>query len=189
MIADVFHIELRQFPHVTRAFNLSREQLFARILRPWASGAALELNERRWSPQKARLSIYEGPELATEELGLGRGWSKVIRGGEDVTAGLLAELQSPPALEAFKRQIVTAARGGGIGVPQLVELAAEQHPRWRASEQLALAEEAVWALLHGGELRMVRGEQPIGPDQWRDALLAWDTWTSGAVRLSPPPSG
>ena len=31
----VFHVELRQFPHVARVFNLSREELDARFARPW----------------------------------------------------------------------------------------------------------------------------------------------------------
>ena len=53
----MFHVELRQFPHVARAFNLSREQLFARILRPLAAGRPVELNDRRWSPEKAKLAI------------------------------------------------------------------------------------------------------------------------------------
>jgi len=37
----VFHVELRQFPHVARVFNLSREQLDARFACPWASGTTI----------------------------------------------------------------------------------------------------------------------------------------------------
>ena len=46
----VFHVELRQFPHQTRAFNLTREELDARILGPWVSAGGVELDDRRWSP-------------------------------------------------------------------------------------------------------------------------------------------
>ena len=60
----MFHVELRQFPHQARAFNLTRDQLDARILGPWTSGRAIELDDRRWAPDRAKLTIYEGPELA-----------------------------------------------------------------------------------------------------------------------------
>jgi hypothetical protein len=57
----VFHVELRQFPHQARAFNLSREELDARILGPWISGAPIELQDRRWTSEKAKLTILAGP--------------------------------------------------------------------------------------------------------------------------------
>ena len=41
----MFHVELRQFPHVARMFNLSREELEARILGPWLAGRELELDQ------------------------------------------------------------------------------------------------------------------------------------------------
>ncbi len=91
----MFHVELRQFPHQTRAFNLTREQLDARILRPWVSDGAVELDDRRWSSERAKLTVYEGPELSPDQLGLGRGWANVTRAGEDVTARVLAERVSP----------------------------------------------------------------------------------------------
>src|SRR5207302_4612588 len=57
----VFHVELRQFPHQARAFNLTREQLDGQSLAPWISGAPTELDDRRWSLERAKLTIYERP--------------------------------------------------------------------------------------------------------------------------------
>ena len=74
----MFHLELRQFPHVARAFNLSREELERRFVGPWVSGQAIDQDDRRWSPEKARLTILEGPELRLEEIGLGRGWANLM---------------------------------------------------------------------------------------------------------------
>ena len=44
----MFHVELRQFPHVTRSFNLTREELDAARAAPVGGGAAIELDDRRW---------------------------------------------------------------------------------------------------------------------------------------------
>ena len=75
----MFHVELRQFPHVARAFNLSAEELEARILRRWRGGTELELQDRLWDPRRAKLTVYEGRELEISEIGLGRGWANVTR--------------------------------------------------------------------------------------------------------------
>ncbi len=176
----VFHVQLRQFPHATRAFNLSREELDSRILRPWAAGRAVELDERRWEPDRARLTIVEGPELAQEEIGLGRGWANAMRRGHDVTAQLLAQLERMPGLEELKRELLsTIDARGRLPLPQVVELAGERQLRSRPSERLALCEQAVWELLHQRQLRMLRGEQPLRADQWQLVLLDWTTWTAG----------
>ena len=34
------------------------------MVRPWVRGQVVELGERRWSPERAKLTIYEGPERA-----------------------------------------------------------------------------------------------------------------------------
>jgi glyoxylase I family protein len=81
----VFHVELRQFPHTARAFNLSRERLQAQILVPWVRGNPVELDQQTFAPERAKLKIYEGPELLTVDMGMGRGWQNVERRGEDVT--------------------------------------------------------------------------------------------------------
>lgn len=175
----MFHVQLRQFPYVTRAFNLNREQLDARILGPWAVGSAVDLNDRSWEPDRARLTIYEGPELAREEIGLGRGWASVQRSGEDVTARLLAQVEAMPGLEQFKGELVSMTARGRVALPRVVELAGERQLRSRPSERLALCEQGVWELLHQHKVKIVRGEQTLRPDQWQLVLLDWSTWTAG----------
>lgn len=81
----MFHVELRQFPHTARAFNLSRERLHGQILVPWVRGKFVELDSQTFAPERAKLKIYEGPELQTVDMGMGRGWQNVMRKGEDVT--------------------------------------------------------------------------------------------------------
>jgi hypothetical protein len=184
----MFHVELRQFPHATRAFNLSRAELDARVLVPWIAGRAVELDDHRWAPDRAKLAIYEGPALATEEMGMGRGWANVTRSGEDVTARLLAETRSatetPPALEALKRELLARVAQGQLRLSELPALASRAGPGARASERLALAEQAVWELLHEGRLTLLRGEITVDSGDWRATLLRWDSWSgSGAEAL------
>jgi hypothetical protein len=175
----VFHIELRQFPYVARAFNLNREQLEARVLGPWTRGEAVVLEDRRWSPDRARLTIYEARELVTDEIGMGRGWSNAARHGEDVTARLLEEAQqrTPPGRGPAdtKARLLERASAGPIRLAQVVELVGTDGTQ-RPSERLALAEQTVWELLHQGRLRLVQKGSMLDPETWQPALLSWQTW-------------
>src|SRR5690348_815721 len=101
----MFHVELRQFPHVAREFNLAAEDLQARIVAPWVAGQVVEIGERKWAPERAKLTIYEGPQLRPDEIGMGRGWSNATRSGEDVTAQLLEPVQSATGREAELAQL------------------------------------------------------------------------------------
>ena len=179
----MFHVELRQFPHQARAFNLTREELDARLLGPWVSGEAVSLDDRRWSPERARLTIYEGPGLSADQLGLGRGWANVTREGEDVTKRVLAELAHPPAVAELKRDLVA---GGSISMGQLVELAGERYPQSRVSERIALCEQAVWELLHEGAVQLVRAGEPVEEGDWQATLFEWRAWSAGAVMVTRP---
>ncbi len=195
--ATVFHVEARQFPHVGRAFNLSREELVQRILAPWTSGQPLTLDDRRFSPGRARLTIYEGPALDTAEIGLGRGWANAARTGRDVTAGVLEDAQqrSPAAtatseLERLKGQVLERCSAEPLALHDVVVVAGGRRPGELVSERLALAERAVWELLYQGQVRMLVGGQdrpPAGADAWRAALLTWDTWAAGQVSIEAVP--
>lgn len=138
----MFHLELRQFPHLTRVFNLTRDELEQRILGAWVAGRDVELNDRRWSPQKARLTIYERERLGPEEIGLGRGWGNVTRQGKDVTAQLLD--QASLGVEALKRAVRERAEGG-LSWKEVLALAGGDD---------ATAQRAVWELLLAGELKL-----------------------------------
>lgn len=181
----MFHVELRQFPNVARAFNLSGEDLQARIVRPWAAGVPVAWDDRRWNPEKARITIYEGRALGPEEIGLGRGWANATRTGTEVTEQVLEAARVPPALESFKREVLAVCAGAPVPLSRLVELAGSRHPQARASERLGLAEDAVWQLLHEQRvsLRRAGDGEPLPAEEWGPALLSWETWRAGQVTL------
>jgi hypothetical protein len=182
----MFHVELRQFPHQARAFNLTREELDGRILTPWTSGGAIELDDRRWSPERARLTIYEGPQLATDQLGMGRGWANVTRDGQEVTERLLAEAARPAPAAELKREVLDRCAYGPLALRRLVEVTGERYPRARVSERLALCEQAVWELLHEGAVQLVRGGTPLSGEDWQGVLLRWEAWAEEAVTVEAP---
>jgi hypothetical protein len=184
----VFHIQLRQFPNVSREFNLSQEELETRILRPWRGGQMVRSGDRRWAPERAKLTIYEGPELASEDIGMGRGWPNVTRTALEVTQQLLAvasqsEAQPGPApaavdeLERCKQLILARAANGSFEISECVRLAEAVRLGTRASERLALAEQAVWELLHTGGIDLVSDDdEPLDRSVWQEALLDWEAW-------------
>jgi hypothetical protein len=167
-----YHLELRQFPHSAWRFNLDEREMCA-LAEDWARERIVEFGERKWSPERATLTILEGPQLAVQDLAMGRGWRTAQRRSVDVTERVLAESGTRVA-QALRRtpdsaQVPAEAAGTGdaaaatpttdplaLGVqiaallgPDAIELLAA----WRAaaaasreltpSESLALAEQAV----------------------------------------------
>lgn len=188
----MYHVELRQFPHVSRAFNLDREALDARFLKPFVAGELIEYEDRRWGADKTRLTVLEGPELSHVDRGWGRGWGMATKQGRDVTEHVLSDARrgadARPEVEGLKAAIAEVARTP-ITFPDAIALAVASRPLWRASEQLALAEQAVWEMLHQGRLQMCQRESPLARDRWQPVLLRWATWTgeSGdAITLRTP---
>jgi hypothetical protein len=179
----VYHLELRQFPHVARVFNLSRDELETRFVRPWIGGVMIEHDDRRWAPERSRLKILEGPELRTDELGLGRGWATASKNSRDVTDAVIADarrgVEARPELEALKGAVHEVA-ANPISFEDVMALAAAAHPNWRASEQLALAEQAVWEMLHQGRLTMVASGEAVPRERWQPVVLSWATWAGAA---------
>jgi hypothetical protein len=195
----VFHVELRRFPNVARLFNLGDAELRARILLPWVQETPIELDDRRWvADEKTRLTIYEGPEIPTEQRGLGRGWANAQRDGEDVTAKLLGAVRdaAPAAAGAgaaaagafgadFKQELVAAAGERPLTLREVVLLTAPRTLGWRPSQRLGLAEEAVWELLHQRRLTLSRDGDPLPAEEWQSVLLNWEQWADpeALVRL------
>ena len=189
----VYHLELRQFPHAARAFNLDRETLDTRFLKPYVAGDPIEYEDRRWPPEKTRVTVLEGPPLDPTELGLGRGWGNATKRGEDVTKQVLAEIDrgadARPEVESLKDAIAEVARVP-ITFPDAVALAAAKQPLWRASEQLSLAEQAVWELLYQGRVEMREGDEAVERERWQPIVLRWSTWagiTGADLRLTALP--
>jgi hypothetical protein len=190
----VYHLELRQFPHVSRIFNLTRAELDTRFVRPWVAGSIIEHDDRRWAPERTRLKILDGPELGLDELGMSRGWASATKHSADVTDAVVAQArrgaESRPEVESLKDAVDEVA-ASPIGIQDVMALAAAAHPTWRPSEQLALAEQTVWEMLHQQRLAMTAAGEPIAREQWQAVLLSWGTWTGAgvAVRLRATGAG
>jgi hypothetical protein len=209
--SPVFHIEMRQFPHTARRFNLSREEIHGRFLGAWLRGVVVELDSQQFQPGRAKISIYEGRRLETAELGIGRGWQNAVRTGADVTQRELEAARSaldaarsaaPPnpararvadadadaaaaaaAVAAVKHELLDLCAVGPVAVSQALVLASGANPTARVSARLAIAEHAVGTLLQEGHVHLVRvGEtEPVAAMDWGSLLLAWGTWAA-----SPP---
>jgi hypothetical protein len=158
----VFHVELRQFPHAVRKFNLGRAELEQRIVGPWTRGQAIGLDDHRFAPDRAKLAIYEGRGLEPDEIGMGRGWANVTRTGEDVTGRLLEEsrhaVQSPPRLDAVKQALLAQSGQAPFTLAQTLTLIGELQGAPAEGERLELAARAVWELLAEGRLALSRPE-------------------------------
>ncbi len=190
-----YHVEVRQFPNVARSFNLTRAQLDARIIVPWLAGRAVEMDDRKFSPDRAKLKIIEGPALRTDEIAIGRGWANAERAGQDATQRILAgastgwvgsvsgDANAP--LEEFKGRVLGACTGQRLELGAVVALAAQRNARSRASERLALAEQAVWELLHQRRVALIGPEGEAVPrERWEDVVLAWQSWATDG-KLGP----
>lgn len=193
----MFHVEIRQFPNVARAFNLSESELDEGFLADWIGDRLIDYEDHRWSPEKARLTVYEAPRLPPEEMGIGRGWANITRTGREVTDEVLARARqgraggsSDSAVQSFKAELESRAATAPVSLEQVLSLAATQNPGRRVSEQLALVEQAVWELLHQRGLVIVRADEEVPEDEWQLLLLTLSTWTRRAaeVVLRPPGS-
>ncbi len=157
----MYHVELRQFPHNFCRFNLSEGELAA-LLAPWAAGQVIEVGDRKWNPQQAKITVLEGPELELQELSMGRGWRTAERRSQDVTDRVLAAAPAPLAPRAMAPASAPASAGSGLAdplaalvqigallgpeAPQLLEawrVAAAADPSLSPSGALAAAEESL----------------------------------------------
>jgi hypothetical protein len=101
-----------------------------------------------------------------------------------------------PALDALRREILAQCRTGPIGVHQALWLTNRWYPERRVSERLALAEAAVWGLLHERLVRLRdaapdQADEPVDPADWEGILLDWRTWADPATPafvIDAPPS-
>jgi hypothetical protein len=164
----VYHVELRQFPHVHRQFNLTEQELRALVM-PWVYGQEVEVGERKWSIHRAKLVILEGPHLDIPELAMGRGWRAAQRQSQDVSERITAA-----ARQEIESSVPSpAARGlpgaGGAGAPAAGGGAA---PGGVLSDPLAL----------GVQIASLLGSDPAR------LLEAWRAAASASPELSPSQS-
>jgi hypothetical protein len=185
----VYHFELKQGFNVIRQFNLSRPDLERLILVPWSQRNDIELDDKLWIPSRCKLKVLRGPLLEDRDRGLGRGWTTAQRAGEDVTDEMLgattaagttaAARGGDPAVEAFKDDVVTSCTGQPVALASVATMAAERNPRARVSEVLALAERAVWELLHQERIALFTPDDlgAAAKNRWQPVLLAWKSWS------------
>ncbi len=100
----MYHIELRESFHNLCHFNLDRGALGA-IVTAWTTEPWVEIEGRKWNPDRAKLRIIEGPELPLDQLTMGRGWRAAERQGTDVSDRILAAAKE-------------ATRAAGQGTPE-----------------------------------------------------------------------
>jgi hypothetical protein len=159
----MYHLELRQFPHNAWRFNLSDDELHA-IVEPWAREQIVEIGERKWSPQQAKITILEGPQLDIAQLSMGRGWRAAQRHSEDVTERVLAAARQAGSSAALAPTVTRASSTDagpmadplalGVQIAALLgsepmvlldawRVAAASSPGLAPSQSLAQAEQAV----------------------------------------------
>jgi hypothetical protein len=97
----VFHVEISAGYQHARVFNLSREDVMAKVVRPWLEDRIIEAGEREWEPSESQLRILEGPRMENADLSFGQGWANAERACEDVTQAVVAEAPPPTVPEAF----------------------------------------------------------------------------------------
>jgi hypothetical protein len=177
----VYHLELRQFPHNLCRFNLSEQELRA-IVGPWTRDPWVELGERKWRPETAKLTVLEGPHVPLDQLSMGRGWRIVERNSTDVTDRVLAAAKqaatalsqpspqhAPPdtalVADSLGLELLALLADGPEPLSQAWRLAAARFPERSPSECLALAEGAVGSLLRGGFIALVQPASNDSPGQ------------------------
>ncbi|MGA2454409.1 MAG: hypothetical protein ABSG93_12905 [Solirubrobacteraceae bacterium] len=171
----MYHIELRQFPHNVCRFNLSGQELGA-VVAPWVSEQFVEVGERKWRTDQARLTILEGPQLGMDQLTMGRGWRAAERQSVDVTERLLAEakqaLAGGVAVAVAQPAAVAMSEAVAAEVPRSAAASASQPAGAPLADPLAL----------GVQLASLLGEDPAA------LLAAWREVAARASGLAPSES-
>jgi hypothetical protein len=134
----------------------------------------VEIEGRKWNPDRAKLRIIEGPELPLDQLTMGRGWRAAERQGTDVSDRILAAAReaaraaSEGAAQQGAAQAVAQAavpdgalEADSLGLELLSlladgpaplyyawRLAAKRFPERSPGEVLMLAERSVGSLLN-----------------------------------------
>jgi hypothetical protein len=170
----MYHIELRQFPHNVCRFNLSAPELGA-IVTPWVSEQSVEVGERKWRTDQAKLTILEGPQLGMEQLTMGRGWRAAERESKDVTERLLAEAKQALAGQVGAVGVAAAAQPVATGAASMATTPVGSTSQ---SEATALAD----PLTLGVQLASLLGEDPAG------LLAVWREVAARAGGLTPSES-
>ena len=133
----MYHVELREFPHNTHAYNLDAERLHATVLDPMVRGQVFELGDRQWIPPRTKITVLEGEQLPLHALSMGRGWNNARRKGKDVTDEMLAQ-----AAAAVAPDTGTPADEGAPDIPDQIRKLGELRDSGLLSEEEFAAKKA-----------------------------------------------
>jgi hypothetical protein len=193
---EVYHLELRQFPHNVCRFNLTERELWTTVVARWAQEQWVEVGERKWSPHQAKLTVLQGPRLPLEQLSMGRGWRAAQRNSRDVTEQVLdaareaAEREEAAAQESLLAdslglELLALLGPGPVPLRRVWELAGERHLQRSLGECLVLAERAVRSLLRSHLVALVLDEDgeasSIGEVQAEASLASIDSWIGAST--------
>jgi hypothetical protein len=92
----MFHVEISTGVHRARVFNLDRDDVLAKVVRPWLDQRTILMGDRKWEPRESSLKVLEGPHMENADLSFGQGWANAERKSEEVTQALLAQAPPPP---------------------------------------------------------------------------------------------
>lgn len=170
--------------NVVREFNLSEQRLWVRFLAPLMADREFTFEGHDFIPRRTRLKVYEGPELRSDQLGMGRGWQNVERTATDVTERVLARArehtgtalqptaagaqapahrpaaaQGPPAADLLRERLAGRLASGPLTALEVTDSAGELMPEAGEQERLEVARQAVWALLERGVAQLAPGDR------------------------------
>jgi hypothetical protein len=184
----MYHLELNEYPHLTRVHNVTEQRLYDEVVTPYVRGEMFEIGEHKWIAQRTKLTIIEGAEIPLNQLGLGRGWTTAIRRGKDVTAAVLAGARAtqvvaeglPPRAPGLEGEILDRCAQEPVSLLAVWRLADVEGPNASAGARLVLAENAVNELLLQGVVELWRGTGtravPLRGADCADAVAEIDEW-------------
>jgi hypothetical protein len=178
----IYHLELNAFPKVTTLFNQTGQQVGAVVI-AWVQNQIVELDDEKWAPWEAKITIIEGPEIPLGGLSMGRGWKTALREGTDVTEKVLSEARDAIA-ESGSHGSSPVVPGDGARVGNGGPVPAADLPRDYPSrvEEPAVPTGEVAASVDESELSGLLGAEPA------TLLSAWRAVAARASGLTPSES-
>ncbi len=163
----MFHVEMRSGIQLVREFNLSEQRLWLEFLAPLMADREFVVAGHEFTPRKTRMKVYEGPELRSDQLGLGRAWQNVERTSQDVTERVLQRarehtrraLEGAPdtraaSVDLLRERLAGRLSAGPIEATELLTTAAELMPDATDGERRDAVLQAAWALLERGRAQL-----------------------------------
>jgi hypothetical protein len=71
-----------------------------RFVVPWKAGIEVTVEGKAFEPASAKLTIYAGPRVTTNQRFMGQGWLNATKFGEEVTEKMLAQDIEPVSAPA-----------------------------------------------------------------------------------------